>query len=178
MKHLSRFNEAKSEGNFKIRYTYDSGNSFVTEEGLENTIEISWNNLTNAEQNLKRIEEHYEMYREIEDSRWRKKSNQKILEEHQDKDWFVKEIRWIASKKETPDSYFAIDEKDVKKLSKDPEYIVSQTIDVMMAQNCLILYTDEGKKFQLWAPWCGYFEKLTHAEIIEDKPTRKYTPRR
>jgi hypothetical protein len=178
MNHLSRFNEAAAEGKYKIKYTYDSGDSENNEYDLEGVIEISWSNSANAEQNLKRIEEHYEMYEEVEDSRWNKKTKQEILQEYQDKDWFVKKLRWVAYKKHTPDSWFAIDESDVEEIKKNPEYSVKQHIDEIEAKNCLILYTDEGKKFQFWAPWCGHFERLNLAEIIVDEPRKKYKPRR
>lgn len=178
MKHLSTFNEAQSEVIYKIKYIYDTGNSFETEHDVEGVLELTWNNLQVAEKNLERIEEHYKMYQEIEDSRWNKKTNQEILEAHQDNDWFVKKLRWVAYKKRTPDNWFAIDETDVEKIKKNPEYSVKQHIDEIEAKNCLILYTDEGKKFQLWAPWCGHFETLHHVEIIEDRPTRKKSFRR
>ena len=35
-------------------------------------------------------------------------------------------------------------------------------------QYCLILKTDEGKDFRLWAPWCGYFETLHSAKIVAE----------
>lgn len=178
MKHLSTFNEAQSEGIYKIKYIYDSGDSFETQQDLEGTLELTWNNPQVAEKNLERIEEHYKMYQEIQDSRWNKKTKQEILEEHQDKDWFVKKSRWVAYKKRTPDNWFAIDETDVEKIKKNPEYSVKQHIDEIEATNCLIIYTDEGKKFQFWAPWCGHFETLHHVEIIEDRPARKKSFRR
>ena len=34
------------------------------------------------------------------------------------------------------------------------------------SENCIILYSDDGKPWQFWAPWCGYFESLSYAEII------------
>jgi hypothetical protein len=48
---------------------------------------------------------------------------------------------------------------------------------------CLILQTDKGKPFQFNAPWCGFFERLLYAHVVErttspagrDKPGR--TPR-
>lgn len=35
--------------------------------------------------------------------------------------------------------------------------------------------TDEDKDYQFRAPWCGYFETLYGAEIIEDDPNNKVT---
>lgn len=178
MRYLAKFNEAQSEGIYKIKYIYDTGDSFETEHDVEDVLELTWNNPQVAEKNLERIEEHYKMYEEAEDSRWNKKTKQEILQQYQDRDWFVKKSRWVAYKKHTPDSWFAIDESDVEKIKKNPEYSVKQHIDETEATHCLILYTDEGKKFQLWAPWCGHFERLLHAEIIEDNPKRKKNFRR
>lgn len=39
-----------------------------------------------------------------------------------------------------------------------------------ISENCIILYTDEGKPWQFWCPWCGYFETLYSAKIIVDVP--------
>ena len=33
---------------------------------------------------------------------------------------------------------------------------------------CVNLKTDNGKEFQLYCPWCGYFETLHGATIIEN----------
>lgn len=173
MRHLAKFNEAQSEGIYKIIYNYDSGNSEQEEPDLEGEIELTWNNAEVAEKNLERIKEHYKMYEEVEYSRRNKKTTQEILNEHQDKDWFVKKSRWVAYKKDSPNSWFPIDESDVERVKKNPEYSVEQHIDEIEATHCLILYTDEGKKFQLWAPWCGHFERLNHVEIIEERPSRR-----
>jgi hypothetical protein len=32
---------------------------------------------------------------------------------------------------------------------------------------CLVLKTDEGNDWQISAPWCGYFESLNYATIIQ-----------
>jgi hypothetical protein len=34
------------------------------------------------------------------------------------------------------------------------------------AREIIMLLTDEGKEWQFWASWCGYFETLYGAEII------------
>lgn len=122
--------------------------------------------------------EHYEMYEEIENKWTSRKDDQEILQENQEKDWFVKKMRWVAFDKNDSDKYFAIDETQIPRIKKEGKYEVGQIIDRLEAQNCLILYTDEGKKFQFWAPWCGHFERLNLAEIIVDEPRKKYKPRR
>lgn len=35
-------------------------------------------------------------------------------------------------------------------------------------EGCLKLLIDEGKYYQFHAPWCGYFESLISAKIIDD----------
>lgn len=34
--------------------------------------------------------------------------------------------------------------------------------------SCLNLLTDSGEYFQMYAPWCGYFEILHRVEIVTD----------
>jgi hypothetical protein len=41
MKHLSRFDESIVEGKYKIKYTYDSGDSENNEYDLEGVIELN-----------------------------------------------------------------------------------------------------------------------------------------
>lgn len=122
---------------YSIRYNYDTGDSFTSHTGLEDTLEVTWENLEVAKANLKRIEEHYKMYKILNGYDWDKtKKSEAIVEESKDKDWFVKGDKW---------SY---------------EY-------------CIILYTDEGKPWQLHAPWCGYFESLNSVEIEADQSDLK-----
>jgi hypothetical protein len=45
---------------YKIKYNYNSGDSFNSYSGLQDFLEIYWENLENAKSNLKRIKEHYE----------------------------------------------------------------------------------------------------------------------
>ena len=40
-------------------------------------------------------------------------------------------------------------------------------------EGCIIFETDAGVPCQIYAPWCGYFESLNEAEIIEDSSDRK-----
>ena len=49
--------------------------------------------------------------------------------------------------------------------SKDKDWFVEGT-GYSESENCIILYSDDGKPWQFWAPWCGYFESLNYAEII------------
>lgn len=155
---------------YKIKYNYDTGDSFHNEYDVEGNLELEWQNLEIAKANLKRIEEHYKQYREIES--YRGKDDQTILEGNKDKDWFVKKDRLVTFKPNHTESYWAIDEKDKEKCLKAGNTIAI-FIEVMTAQHQIILYTDDNKPWQIFAPWCGYFETLNYAEIVEDNSDRK-----
>lgn len=120
---------------YRIKYNYDTGDTFSTDEGIERYLELEWDNIEIATANLKRIEEHYEQYKRL-NSYSNGKTYKDIFGENQHKDWYVNEY---------------------------PEY-------------SLKLYTDEGTPWQLWAPWCGYFETLNFAEVEEQKNPLRYTP--
>lgn len=56
---------------YKIVIDYDTGDSFHTEEGLQQDIEMRWSNLDRAKESLERIKAHYAYYKWKEkDSRW------------------------------------------------------------------------------------------------------------
>ena len=158
---------------YRIKYTYDTGDSFHNEDGLESTLEMSWENLVVAKANLKRIQEHYAQYKELNESYGRKaRPNQVILEENKTKDWFVNQDRLIAFKKETPDKYCAIYKGDEKRLLSSG-HSIKTIIDENVAKNQIILYTDKNNPWQFFAPWCGYFERLVSAEIISGESDMK-----
>ena len=46
-----------------IKIEYTTGDSFHTEEGLEDIIDLNWEKQEVVEENLKRIKEHYKWYR-------------------------------------------------------------------------------------------------------------------
>lgn len=46
--------------NYIIKINYNTGDSFHTEEGLEDEIDLNWTKIKIVEENLKRIKEHYE----------------------------------------------------------------------------------------------------------------------
>lgn len=50
-----------------IKYRYMTGNSFGSHEEID-TLELTWDNLDIAKENLKRIQEHYKWYKYIEES--------------------------------------------------------------------------------------------------------------
>lgn len=119
---------------YQIKYCYNTGDSFSQRPNQMGTLELEFKSLEVAEQNLKRIEEHYEQYKA-----WNRnyqpyqKERKDIFGPNKDKDWYV---------------------------DHDPE-------------NCIALYTDEGERFQMYCPWCGYFESLNYV-TIEFKPLIYY----
>ena len=49
----------------KIEINYNTGNSFNTERGVKDTLDLEWDDLNVAKENLKRIKEHYTLYKEL-----------------------------------------------------------------------------------------------------------------
>jgi len=157
---------------YQIKYNYNTGDSFSNQDGLEGILELEWENIDVAKANLKRIEEHYKQYKELNHF-YSKINLQKIMEENKSKDWFVNQPRLAAFEKNS-DKWFAIDKKDIKRMKK-AEFTIKTLIDSTAAQNQIVLYTDDSKPWQLWAPWCGYFENLNWVEVIgKDLDTKIY----
>ena len=50
-------------------------------------------------------------------------------------------------------------------VAKDEPWYVESS-DYITKTHCLKLVADNGKEFQLEAPWCGYFEILESVAII------------
>jgi hypothetical protein len=151
----------------KIRYGYQTGNSYGS-ESLESELEMVWENLDVAKENLQRIKEHYRQYKDL--TGWSfgdKIPNQEILKENQNKDWFVKKEKYAFFGKKNPNDYSVIGEDRYKALKEKGEN-VGTIISQEDAQYNIILKTDGGKNWQFWAPWCGYFESLEWAEIVVD----------
>lgn len=73
---------------YRIKYNYDTGDTFSTQEGCEDYLE-GWNNLDIAKENLKRIEEHYTYYRKI-NTGYHKDYN-KIIKSMSNERWGVKD---------------------------------------------------------------------------------------
>jgi hypothetical protein len=150
---------------YRINISYRTGGSFGNSDENQ-LLELSWSDLDVAKENLLRIQEHYTMYRSINDS-YSKKSKETEFTENIDKPWFVfvPKLFCISSNR-------AIDEKDKEKVGEgDWEY----RPDDYYAENCLNLKTDSGNEMQMTAFWCGYFESLYSAEIIPDRSDMKIT---
>lgn len=115
---------------YKIKITYDTGDSFHTEHDVEGLVEASWNNLDIAKENLQRIKEHWQYYKTLHKHSFYGDDveRKKLEQEEKTKCWYVKKYDFV-----------------------------------------LKLKTDEGNEFQYNTFWCGYFERLNHAEIIEEQ---------
>ena len=138
---------------------------------MESYLELEWDDLEVAKANLKRIEEHYKQYQDL-NGYFNKKKTIDIIKINEKKDWFVKVIKPCIYHSE--DNYQIIDSRDINKCKKQGLNIKEIT-DIYSAQYMIVLYTDEGKPFQFHAPWCGYFESLVSAEIVGKDLETKFT---
>lgn len=145
---------------YKIVIDYRTGDSFKNEDVIE-TLDLTWTLLDVAKENLQFIKEHYIQYQNLNDYNYGKLK--KTREETYDlnKEWFVNEPVLFSIKNNN-----LITEKDKKRLGDGNwEY----RPDPHLAEICLYLKTDTGKKMRMKAFWCGYFEQLYSAEIEIDK---------
>ena len=137
-------------GKYKIEIHYATGNSFWISSSFDD-LELTWDDVGVAKDNLQRIKEHYKMTQEL-NSYSRKKSRDEIIEENKNKPWFVN-----VPKPFVPKSNVFITEASALKLKKeDWEY----RPDLYSAESCLLLIADNGNTMQLRAFWIGHFEQL------------------
>lgn len=73
---------------YKIKVNYNTGDSFHLEEGREHILELSWESLDNAKANLKRINEHYKLYREL-NTYTSEKTIKDVISKYNNEDWYV-----------------------------------------------------------------------------------------
>ena len=148
---------------YMIRIDYSTGNSFQTHD-TSDYIGIRWKDIDVAKENLKRIQEHYQMYKQLNGYSPKKNCND-ILNQNKDKDWFVYEKVCVKIK-----TNIKIDYKEAETLNRDEwEY----QPDRYYSDNCIKLYGDNGETMQMHCFWCGYFESLHAAEIELDKSDLK-----
>lgn len=146
---------------YKIRVDYSTGDSYGSRD-TSDFIELEWDNLDIAKENLRRIKEHYEFYRQ--ENSYTRRYN-KDAKDYSDRPWFVNVPKpWLIS------SDRRIDEKDVKKFPGDVEY----RPDPYFSQHCIKLIADNGNEMQMSCFWCGYFEHLIGAEIVPDDTGMKF----
>lgn len=129
---------------YKIKYEYQTGGSFGSEDS-DGILELGWNDLDIAKQNLKRIQEHYKYYEAKE--RIRGSFNTK---------WYKDELSLIDLIESTKPDWF------VEKNQYGYEH------------HCIKLYADNGNVWQISCPWCGYFERLYSVEIIPNESDMKF----
>lgn len=151
-------------GKYKIEIHYATGNSLNSEDCFDD-LELTWDDLNVAKDNLQRIKEHYKMTQEL-NSYSNKKSRDEIIEENKNKPWFVN-----VPKPFVPKSNVFITEASALKLKKENwEY----RPDFYSAESCLLLKADNGNTMQMSAFWIGHFEHLYGAEIKIDNSDMKF----
>lgn len=123
---------------YSIELYYQTGSSFGSEDVTE-TLELEWNDISVAKENLKAIQEHYKMYSDLNNWRIISSKGQDICEKVKDKDWFVGDKREIEGKMQ---------------------------YDTDVCGRCINLKTDEGNTMRMHCFWTGYFEHLYGAKII------------
>ena len=135
---------------YRIKYSYRTGNSFGSSDE-EAYLDLGWNNLKIAKKNLQAIREHYKLYEKFESHYPRLTEEQR--KEEVDK---VKHNDWYAGKQNfNPKSWD----------------------DCFYATHCIKLQADNGGFMQISCPWCGYFETLHGAEIVEEESDMKFSLR-
>lgn len=154
-------------GKFKIKIHYSTGSSFHNED-TSSYIELSWDNIDIAKENLQAIKEHYEMYLAIERSYGSQLDDQKIIESNSKKSWFVGEKNrlFVDPDGETDRRNWVIvdnNEKNRKKYKDQPHEF---RWDDYTSAYCMKLKADNGNYMQQSNFWCGYFESLQSAEIV------------
>ena len=75
---------------YKIKITYDTGNSFRKEEGKIDFLDLEFTDLEIAKDNLRRIKEHYLAYMLIKNE-WdiREKDRKREIIKAESQDWYV-----------------------------------------------------------------------------------------
>ena len=143
---------------YQIKISYRTGGSY--ERNDETTLlDLEWSNLDVAKANLQRIKQHYDF---MQDGRLlRNMEREEYLKSNQDNDWFVLEYFLVAIK---DGDYQAID-KDRKKRYVNEGYCIENFIRDK-AFDCIKLYTDDNKPYQISCFWIGYFETFYSAKII------------
>lgn len=128
---------------YRIHYVYGTGDSFHHEQ-REDDLELTWSKLKVAEENLNRINEHYEYYQRSNGDYWKWKWNEK----HPTKQ---EEDKWLEDQKKKP-------------------WHVDPPTKYCHDYFSIRLITDAGKECIIRPPWIGYFESLISAEIIQELP--------
>ena len=132
---------------YKIQLYYATGDSFES-ENVNKEIELSWENLDIAKENLKRIKEHYICY---------------LV----DQEYSGKKSRYFNSLTDEQKLMY-----DLR--TQQPWYPYPNEKNAPYHYS-IKLIADNGNVFQISTFWCGYFEHLYSAEIITDNSEMKIT---
>lgn len=152
---------------YKIEITYITGNSFGSHE-TKDVLDLEWENLEIAKENLKAIKEHWTFYNKIENSYSDQLENQKIYTEIYNKYWWFagRRDRWFVQFNEGDSKLdWLIVHKDKKNLKKF-ENNKSELRWDDLSHHRMKLKADNGNLMQQHNFWCGYFESLIGAKII------------
>lgn len=125
---------------YTIQINYVTGDSYGS-YNESRPIDLVWENLDIAKENLQRIKEHYHYYRDT------------------NKDYSLcpdgaKEFGRYKSKK-----YF----EDLKNIAKQRPWYDK---GIERYDFCIVLKLDDESEYRYHTFWCGYFESLESAEII------------
>lgn len=74
---------------YKIRYNYNTGDSYTTESGLVRDLEYEWTDLMVCQENILAIKEHYEFYKKIHYTAESHKKINELRKERRNKWWAV-----------------------------------------------------------------------------------------
>lgn len=159
---------------YRIELTYQTGDSLSSNE-VSSLLDLSWGIELIALKNLKAIESHYNMYMEVNESlsNWRTglEDTQSVFEKYENERWFYgKEKKWFIDFKSN--GKYVIMAATDKNLDKYKHY-PSKWLYSSECAAYMFLETDNGEYMQQRNEWCGYFESLYGAEIINDAPENK-----
>lgn len=74
---------------YTININYDTGDSFTHQSGVEQTIDLEWDDLELAKQNLQFIKEHYDLYK-LSRAYGKAAEYEEKLKEAETKEWYKK----------------------------------------------------------------------------------------
>lgn len=110
-------------------------------------LDLAWNDLNIAKENLQRIKEHYEYYRLM------------------NKDYrYTPNIGDQESNYYKPKKFF----DEAKKLASNQRWYDKKN---KLTDTSLVLELDNGTTYTYHTFWCGYFESLNSAEIVLEMPS-------
>ena len=155
---------------YKILIGYQTGDSFGHED-TENYLELEWDNLDIAKENLQYIRDHYELYKLVDGYGWdipKGETKESLIKKSSTKDWFVPKTLYKHIEHKS-----CIGVETFDKLTEDQKKEFEQIFDQYYATHIINLKADNGKFMQMSCFWCGYFEHLQSAEIITDHSDMK-----